>query len=143
MSAFKISSLQAQGPCAQYKYVTWLSPEQLSWMPKAGLMELSWGWWLVGLAPPLKTLEVSIDVAHPDDGPGGMVFPTAPWKALGSLNPSMQVGQGLMPPECCWTRPTVLTATFGWWWGLCVTLLKQGLTTVCISTTRLGLTSVD
>lgn len=76
-------------------------------------MELSWSWWLEGLVPPLETLEVSIDVAHPDDGTGGMVFPTAPRKALGSLHPSMQVGQGLMPPECCWTWPTVLTATFG------------------------------
>lgn len=38
------------------------------------------------------TLEVSIDVAHPDDVTGGMVFLTAPWKALGSLNPSMQAG---------------------------------------------------
>lgn len=46
----------------------------------------------MGLVPPLKTLEVSIDMVHPDDGTGGMVFPTAPWKALGSLNPSMQVG---------------------------------------------------
>lgn len=62
---------------------------------KLGPMELSWGWWLMGLVPPLKTLEVSIDVAHPDDVTGGMVLPTAPWKALGSLNPSLQIG--LMP----------------------------------------------
>lgn len=59
---------------------------------KLGPMELSWGWWLMGLVPPLKTLEASIDMAHPDDGTGGMVLPTALRKALGSLNPSMQVG---------------------------------------------------
>lgn len=59
----------------------------------------------MGLVPPIETFEVSIDVGHPDDCTGGMVFPTAAWKALGSLSPSMRVGMilGLMPPrECCW-----------------------------------------
>lgn len=68
---------------------------------KLGPMKLSLGWWLMGLVPPLKTLEGSIGMVHPGDGTGGMFFPTAPWKALGSLNPSMQVGL-ISAPKCCW-----------------------------------------
>lgn len=55
-------------------------------------MKLSWGWWLMGLVPPMEAFEVSLDVGHPDDCTGEMVFPTAPWKTLGSLSPSVQVG---------------------------------------------------
>lgn len=71
----------------------------------AGCLKLGpvrWGWWLMGLVPPLQTLEVSTAMVHPDDGTGGVVFPTAPWKALGSPC-GLDCWQGLMPPECCWT----------------------------------------
>lgn len=59
---------------------------------KLGPRKLSWGWWLMGLVPSVETFEVSIDVGHPGDCTGGMVFPIAPWKALGSPSPSMRVG---------------------------------------------------
>lgn len=55
-------------------------------------MKFSWGWWLTGLVPPIDAFEVSADVSHPEDRAGGMIFPTDPWKALGSLSPSMWVG---------------------------------------------------
>lgn len=57
-------------------------------MPEAGTSESWLGLGADGACP--ITLEVSIDMVHPDDGTDGMVFPTAPWKGL--INPSMQVG---------------------------------------------------
>lgn len=63
---------------------------------KLGPMKLSWGWWLMGFAPPMETFEVPTDRGHPDGCTGGILSHTAPWKALGSLGASLQVG---MIPE--------------------------------------------
>lgn len=113
--------------------------------PKLGPMKLSWGWWLMGLVPPLKTLEVSIDMVHSDDGTGGMVFATSPWKALGSLNPSMQVGL-MSGSDVSWVLLDMTRSAHSHVWvvvRLCKALWKQtGLTTVCTSP-RLGLTCVE
>lgn len=46
----------------------------------------------MGLVPPVETFELYIDMGHSGGCAGGMVFPTAPWKVLGSLSPSMWVG---------------------------------------------------
>lgn len=62
-------------------------------MPKAGPNEAQLG--LMGLVPLTEAFEASIDMGHPDDCTGGMFFSAAPWKSLGSLSPSLQVG--MMP----------------------------------------------